>query len=102
MILAVRIYLIGAGVIARAHAAAAKLPEPAALRVADPNPAALESFRDAYPEAAAFDDAAKMLASEPARDDDIVIVATPPFLHLTGYGSRSAPAATRCARSRSR
>ena len=80
-----RIYIIGAGVIARTHvAASAKLPEAAELRVADPNPAALASFREAYPAAATFDDAAAMLASEPARPDDIVVVATPPFLHLAG------------------
>ncbi|KIL42179.1 hypothetical protein SD70_03215 [Gordoniibacillus kamchatkensis] len=80
-----RLYLIGAGVIARTHAeAAAKLPEEAELRAADPNPAALESFRSSFPQSVTFADAAQMLASEPPRDDDIVIVATPPFAHLEG------------------
>lgn len=80
-----RLYLIGAGVIARTHAeAAAKLPEPVEVRVADPNAAALEAFRSSFPESVTFPDAAEMLASEPARGDDIVIVATPPFAHLEG------------------
>lgn len=79
-----RIYLIGAGVIARTHAAAiAKLPQPesVALFVADPNPAALAEFARQYPQARTFDDATTMLA-EPAQAGDIAVVATPPFLHL--------------------
>jgi len=81
----VRLFLIGAGVIARTHAAAAaKLDEPVELHVADPAPAALESFRAAYPEAKTYGDAAEMLNKTPALDDDIVIVATPPFAHLDG------------------
>jgi predicted dehydrogenase len=77
-----RIYFIGAGVIARTHAeASARVGEPVELRVADPSPAALAGFLQAFPDATAFVSAAEMLASEPARDDDIVIVATPPFAH---------------------
>lgn len=79
-----RIYLIGAGVIARTHAAAiAKLPdaERVTLSVADPNPAAREEFARHFPQARVFDDAAAML-DEAARPDDIAVVATPPYLHL--------------------
>jgi predicted dehydrogenase len=77
-----RIYLIGAGVIARTHAkAAAKLPETVQLRVADPNPIALHEFISKFPEAVAFPDAKKMLNSEPSLEDDIVVVCTPPFAH---------------------
>ncbi|HUC91390.1 MAG TPA: Gfo/Idh/MocA family oxidoreductase [Paenibacillus sp.] len=78
-----RIYLIGAGVIARTHAlAAAKLPEPVDLRAADPNPAALADFQSQFPGVPTCKDAAEMLNAETPLDDDIVIVATPPSLHL--------------------
>lgn len=78
-----RIYLIGAGVIARAHAAAIRrLPEEeqVTLAVADPNPQALANFAKEHPQARAFADAETMLAEE-ARDTDIVIVTAPPFAH---------------------
>jgi len=78
-----RIYLIGAGVIARLHAAASQhLPDSQGvmLSVADPNPAALQDFLKNSPQARVFSDARAMLA-EPAQPDDIVIVATPPFTH---------------------
>jgi len=78
-----RIYLIGAGKIARAHAdAIRKLPdaEQVILSVADPNPHMLADFAIHYPYARAFDNAQAMLA-EPAQETDIVIVATPPFTH---------------------
>ena len=78
------IYLIGAGVIARYHAAAiAKLPDPdgVTLSVADPNPTALAEFCAQFPQALAFASADEMLA-QPAQPNDIVIVATPPFMHL--------------------
>ncbi len=78
-----RIYLIGAGVIARAHAAAIRrLPhqEQVMLAVADPNAQALAAFSEQYPHARLFQDAHVMLA-EPAQENDIVIVATPPFTH---------------------
>ncbi len=78
-----RIYLIGAGTIARQHAAAIEqLPDPQGviLSVADPNPVALQEFLKNSPQARQFSDAREML-SEPAQYDDIVIVATPPFTH---------------------
>ncbi len=78
-----RIYLIGAGVIARAHAAAIRrLPhaEEVNLAVADPNAQALAAFSEQYPRARLFQDAQTMLA-EPAQENDIVVVATPPFTH---------------------
>ncbi|MGO4593101.1 Gfo/Idh/MocA family protein [Leifsonia sp. 2TAF2] len=77
-----RVYLVGAGVIARTHVeAAAKLDGPIEFRVADVSPAMLAAFGEAYPDIPRYPDAASMLA-EPAREDDIVIVATPPFAHL--------------------
>ncbi|HVU68511.1 MAG TPA: Gfo/Idh/MocA family oxidoreductase [Ktedonobacteraceae bacterium] len=78
-----RIYLVGAGVIARSHAAAIqRLPRPAevTLAVADPNPQARAAFARDYPQARIFEDARRMLA-EAADEDDIVIVTTPPFAH---------------------
>jgi predicted dehydrogenase len=77
------VYLIGAGVIARAHAAAVrKLPggESIPVYVTDPNPAAVESFREAFPLAQVFPSVDDLLA-QPAGAEDIVIVATPPVLH---------------------
>jgi predicted dehydrogenase len=79
-----RFYLVGAGVISRTHADAIKKlaeEETVEIRVADPNQAALVSFTEKHPEAAAYTDAKMMLAEE-AREDDIVIVATPPFTHF--------------------
>lgn len=77
-----RMYLIGAGAIARTHAEASrKLSEPVELRVADPVDAVRAEFVAAYPDAIAFGTAEEMLGSEPAAEDDIVIVATPPFAH---------------------
>lgn len=78
-----RIYLIGAGVIARSHAAAIRhLPktEQVTLAIADPNPQALSDFVKEYPQAHTFADADTMLA-EAARPTDIVIVTAPPFAH---------------------
>ncbi len=78
-----RIYLIGAGYIAREHAAAiALLPDPdtVELAVADPSPAARDGFLARFPGTRVVIDAEELLA-EPARPDDIVIVATPPFVH---------------------
>lgn len=79
-----RIYLVGAGVIARQHAAAIQnLPEPqhVVLSVADPNEQVLEEFVRQYPQAHPFSDAQTML-NEPAQESDIVIVATPPHTHF--------------------
>lgn len=79
----VRIYIVGAGVIARSHArAASKLPAPdgVSLAVADPDSAALADFAAEFPDARTVNDAGAMLA-EPAAADDIVVVATPPHTH---------------------
>lgn len=78
-----RVYLIGAGVIARYHAAATSDLAGAGrvlLSVADPNGEALTGFREQFPSAKIFDDAEAMLAEAP-RPSDIVVVATPPFTH---------------------
>lgn len=78
-----RIYLIGAGVIARSHAAAIRhLPATVqvTLTVTDPNPQALADFVKEFPQARAYADAASMLA-EAADEHDIVIVTAPPFAH---------------------
>ncbi|MCG3147133.1 MAG: Inositol 2-dehydrogenase/D-chiro-inositol 3-dehydrogenase [Verrucomicrobiae bacterium] len=77
-----RIYLVGAGVIARFHAQAAqRLPGETQLIVADPNPAARADFAGRFPQARLFDNATTMLA-EPAQSGDIVVLATPPFTRL--------------------
>ena len=77
-----RLFLIGAGVIARTHAdAAAKLGEPVELFVADPAPDVLAAFCAAFPGARAFPGADEMLTL-PAEPDDVVVIATPPFAHL--------------------
>ncbi|PRX63990.1 putative dehydrogenase [Cohnella sp. SGD-V74] len=80
-----RIYMVGAGAIARLHAKAickeAEEGQAAAeLHVTDSNPAAVADFVRQFPEAVPHGDLETMLA-EPARDDDIVIVATPPVAH---------------------
>lgn len=78
-----RIYLVGAGVIARSHTAAIqRLPDPeqVTLAIADPNPQALVAFVREYPQARAFENAQTMLA-EAADENDIVIITAPPFAH---------------------
>ena len=52
-----------------------------------PNEELLKSFRNSFPESVTFADAEQMLTSEPPLNDDIVIVATPPFAHLEGTRS---------------
>ncbi|UKZ74721.1 hypothetical protein TrVFT333_002391 [Trichoderma virens FT-333] len=76
-----RIYLFGAGAIARLHAAAAKKLDRYQLFAADPSNEARESFSKAFPHAKVFEDAEVMLASSPAQGRDIVVVAVPPWLH---------------------
>src|SRR5207237_641225 len=77
-----RVYLVGAGVIARHHAAAtAKLPVAVSLHVTDLNAGAGEDFLKQFPSAIAHRDLPAMLAV-PAQQDDIAIVATPPFAHF--------------------
>ena len=77
-----RLYLIGAGVIARTHvAAAAHLGEDVEVHAAEPVAAVRESFAAEIPEATLYASSEEMLAS-PAREDDVVVIATPPFAHL--------------------
>ncbi|RAP77594.1 Gfo/Idh/MocA family protein [Paenibacillus montanisoli] len=79
-----RFYLIGAGVINRTHAEAINKIEgeqDIVIKVADPNPAALAAFAELFPNAITFTDAKEMLSEEP-KEDDIVIVGTPPFTHF--------------------
>ena len=78
----VNVYLIGGGVIAQQHAAAAaKLGVKANLHVTDLNHQAIEAFVAKFPAARTFDSLDAMLA-QPPRDNDIVINATPPFAHF--------------------
>lgn len=75
-----RIFIVGAGVIARRDAEAAQklIPTRALeLNVTDVNPAALSDFLLEFPSARPFGDVDSMLSS-PGSDDDIVVVATPP------------------------
>lgn len=76
------VYLIGAGEIARHHAAAVpKLAGQAVLAgVADPSEAARGAFAELHPGVPSFASAEEMLAA-PAGEDDVVIVAAPPWLH---------------------
>ncbi len=75
------VYLIGAGVIARLHAAAAaKLPADWRLAVTDPNPQAIVEFSRQFPHAQAYPTMQAMLAT-PAHNHDIVVNATPPLAH---------------------
>ncbi|KAM6478042.1 hypothetical protein HDV62DRAFT_371857 [Trichoderma sp. SZMC 28011] len=76
-----RIYLSGAGAIARLHAATAKKLGRYQLLAADTSKEARESFSKAFPHATVFEDAEAMLASSPAQDHDIVVIAVPPWLH---------------------
>lgn len=76
------VYLIGAGEIARHHAAALlRLEGDAVLAgVADPNDYARDAFAKLHPDIPVFTSADEMLAHAPG-DDDIVVVATPPWTH---------------------
>lgn len=78
-----RVYLVGAGVIARHHAAAvAHLAEAArvTVTVTDPNAEALASFGEQIPGSRLVADLDEMLA-EPALPTDVVVVAAPPVAH---------------------
>ncbi|MEF3310938.1 Gfo/Idh/MocA family oxidoreductase [Paenibacillus sp. GYB004] len=80
-----RFYLIGAGVISKTHADTIRkiaAEETVEIKVADPNPQALAGFAEKYPEAKTYSDAKEML-EEKAREDDIVIVCTPPSTHFS-------------------
>lgn len=78
-----RIYLVGAGAIAHQHAIAAKKLEGVELFAADPSTTARDTFLAAFPHATMYEDAEAMLASSPAQDHDIVVLAVPPWLHHT-------------------
>lgn len=77
----VRIGIIGAGVIARHHAhAAKKLPRPVDLHITDPNPGAVRAFLEQFPDATVHADLPALLQGA-AQDDEIIINATPPRFH---------------------
>ena len=76
-----KVLIIGAGAIAHLHAKAAlKLNPVPKIAAADPNAASRESFFTAFPGSLMFESAETMLA-EPNEGTEVVIVATPPFLH---------------------
>jgi len=75
------ILLIGAGAIAHHHATAArKLSHVPKLIAADPNESARARFLEAFPEAEVLATPEALLAL-PREGVEVVIVATPPFLH---------------------
>ncbi len=76
-----RILIIGAGAIARHHAAAARLLPGSAILAADPSPEARASFAEEFPDAALYPTPEAMIEAAPAGPEDIVVVAVPPWLH---------------------
>ncbi len=77
------ITFIGAGAIARAHAAAIDhLPDSETIEIAvvDPNPEAVETFLGETPSATVYDSQQRALDRQ-LSDQDIVVVAAPPFAH---------------------
>lgn len=83
-----RLFLTGAGHIARAHAnTAQKLAKiyelDLEIHVADPFESARTSFAELFPEAKTYATPEEMLAL-PAQESDVAIIATPPFLHRDG------------------
>lgn len=77
-----RIYLIGTGIIADAHAGVMnRIPRKIELHAADPNEAARKKFAEKHPETTFYSSSDEMLATSPARPDDIVVNVTPPSLH---------------------
>lgn len=76
-----RIFLLGAGTMAREHARAARASGAAIeIHAADPSDEARASFGELFPEAQLHPDVESMLAS-PAQEGDLGIIATPPWLH---------------------
>ncbi len=78
-----RLYIIGAGAIARQHGrAVAASAEPfSELHVCDPAPSALTAFKESNTAFKIWDSAEAMLKAAP-QADDLVIVATPPSSHV--------------------
>ncbi len=77
-----RIYLIGTGIIADAHAGVMnRIPRELELHAADPNEAARKKFAENHPDTTFYASSDEMFAASPARPDDIVVNVTPPFLH---------------------
>ncbi|SLN61485.1 Gfo/Idh/MocA family protein [Roseisalinus antarcticus] len=76
-----RVLIIGAGAIARHHAAAAATVEGLEVLAADPADAARESFAAEHPTAQLFADVDAMLGAAGAGGQDVAIVAVPPWLH---------------------
>lgn len=78
-----KLLLAGAGFIAREHASAAHqplvVPDRLELHVADPNPLALATFLEKFPDAVGHTDAAEMFAGAGA--GAVAIIATPPVSH---------------------
>jgi len=76
-----KVLIIGAGAIAHLHAKAAlKLNPVPKIAAANPDAASRDSFFTAFPGSLMFESAETMLA-EPSGGTEVVIVATPPFLH---------------------
>lgn len=77
-----RIYLVGAGVIARAHAEGARRHvADLELHVTDPNSATIAAFCSENPQVVVHPSVDEMLRAAP-RPNDIVIIATPPGTHM--------------------
>ncbi len=76
-----RIYLVGAGAIAHQHAIASQRLGDVQLFAADPSEQARAEFSAAFPDASVFDSAEKMLLSQSSEEQDIVVLAVPPWLH---------------------
>lgn len=79
-----RLFLVGAGFIAREHASAAfddlVVPDGVELHVTDSNSAVLADFVRLFPQAVAHPDSGSLFAV-PREDGDIAIIATPPVTH---------------------
>jgi predicted dehydrogenase len=77
-----RLYIVGAGFIARQHArGVTPLPQaPTELHVCDSNPDTLVSFQKEYPSFKTWPTMEAMLQA-PADEKDIVVIATPPIPH---------------------
>ncbi|MFP6641410.1 MAG: Gfo/Idh/MocA family oxidoreductase, partial [Myxococcota bacterium] len=76
-----RLFIVGAGTMAREHAQAAYATgREIELHVADPDPSARERFASEFPKSNVDDSGNSMLAKATSKND-LVIVATPPWLH---------------------